>query len=172
MARMLIVALRIGGHEVDLASTFRSYLAAPDPVAMRRVEAAGEQEAERITAAWQASTGGLPELWFTYHSYYKAPDLIGPRLAARFDLPFVTAEASHAGKRAAGDWASWHAVNAGVISVRGRCTSVTRTVMRGAWDVSSIQAALPCFPPLSRLPRRPRPPRRGGPGGSNSWRSL
>ena len=29
------------------------------------------------------------DLWLTYHSYYKAPDLLGPGAARRFDIPYV-----------------------------------------------------------------------------------
>jgi glycosyltransferase involved in cell wall biosynthesis len=48
--------------------------------------------------------GGLGA-WLTYHPYYKAPDLIGPEIAARFAIPYVTAEASFAGKRDRDEWA-------------------------------------------------------------------
>jgi len=29
------------------------------------------------------------DLWFTYHSYYKAPDLLGPAVAGKLDIPYV-----------------------------------------------------------------------------------
>ncbi len=78
---------------------------------MREIEAAAQREADRLVALWETSSGQLPEVWFTYHPYYKAPDLIGARVAARFGMRTLTAEASHAGKRAAGPWATWHAAN-------------------------------------------------------------
>ncbi len=109
MARLLLAALRTGGHAVEVASTFRSFLPAPDAHRMRAVEQEAEREAERIAARWQIE--GPPNLWFCYHPYYKAPDLLGPRLAARFGLPYAAAESSHAGKRAHGPWAAWHAAN-------------------------------------------------------------
>ncbi|WP_309242817.1 glycosyltransferase [Lichenibacterium sp. 6Y81] len=109
MARLLLAALRAGGHAVEVASAFRSHLSAPDPERMRAVEAGAEREAERIAATWDAA--GPPDLWFCYHPYYKAPDLLGPRLAARFGLPCAAAEASHAGKRGQGPWAAWHGAN-------------------------------------------------------------
>ena len=109
MARLLLAALRAGGHAVEVASTFRSFLSVPDPAAMRAVEAGAEREVALIAARWEVE--GPPDLWFCYHPYYKAPDLIGPGLAARFGLPVAGAEASHAGKRAAGPWAPWHRAN-------------------------------------------------------------
>lgn len=109
MARLLVAALRAGGRAVEVVSTFRSFLPAPDPERMRALEAAAAREAERIAALWERE--GPPGLWFCYHPYYKAPDLLGPRLAARFGLPYAAAEASHAGKRAHGPWAAWHDAN-------------------------------------------------------------
>ena len=46
-----------------------------------------------------------PDLWFCYHPYYKAPDLIGPKLASSFNLPYVTAEASYSRRRDETGWA-------------------------------------------------------------------
>ena len=88
MARMLIGALRTSGHDVVLASRFRSVLPSPDPDAMRDVEAAALREVDRLIAGWQGSPSGPPDVWFTYHPYYKAPDLIGARrrCAVRDDL--------------------------------------------------------------------------------------
>ena len=113
MARLLLAALRMGGHTAEVVSTFRSFLPAPDAGRLRAVEAAAEREAGRIAASWE--TEGPPDLWFCYHPYYKAPDLLGPRLAARFGLPYAAAEASHAGKRAHGPWAAWHQANAAAL---------------------------------------------------------
>ncbi len=113
MARLLMAALRIGRHEVEVASAFRSFLPSPEPERMRQVEAEAAREADRLGAAWEAA--GPPDLWFCYHPYYKAPDLLGPRLTSRFGLPTVTAEASQAGKRATGPWAHWHALNEAAI---------------------------------------------------------
>ena len=111
MARMLIAALRAGGHAVDMGSGFRSFLSSPDPDAMRELEAAAASEVERLIERWQDAPSEAPEVWFTYHPYYKAPDLIGAEIAAHFGMTYVTAEASHAGKRAAGPWARWHLAN-------------------------------------------------------------
>ena len=60
-------------------------------------------EAARLTKLWHRD--GKPDLWFTYHPYYKAPDLIGPELASAFAVPYVTAEASYSRRRNAGLWA-------------------------------------------------------------------
>ncbi|MCA8929777.1 MAG: glycosyltransferase family 4 protein, partial [Alphaproteobacteria bacterium] len=45
-----------------------------------------------------------PDAWITYHLYYKAPDWIGPHVAAALGIPYIAIEASHAPKRAGGPW--------------------------------------------------------------------
>lgn len=106
-ARLLIGALKRGGSGVEPPSGLRTYLSTPDRHRQISIEADARDEVERIGKDW-SSRGGAPDVWFTYHPYYKAPDLLGPKLTRRFGIPYVTAEASHAPKRAAGAWARWH----------------------------------------------------------------
>ena len=40
-----------------------------------------------------------PDLWLTYHTYYKAPDILGPRVAAPAGIPYVVFQGIHATKR-------------------------------------------------------------------------
>lgn len=105
MARLLIEALRLAGHDVTVASTLRSFVPSPDRARQAEVLARSRHEAEQIARGWAGT--GRPDLWFTYHNHYKAPDLLGPGLTRDFDLPFVMAEASHAPKRAT-EWGVWH----------------------------------------------------------------
>ena len=42
---------------------------------------------------------GKTDLWFTFHSYYKAPDLLGPHAARRFGIPYVIFQGVYATKR-------------------------------------------------------------------------
>ena len=101
MARLLIRALEKAGHSVVLASEMRSFCASPDAAhyAGRYVEAAAE--VARLEGQW---TADAPALWLTYHPYYKAPDLIGPKIARAFKIPYVTAEASYSKRRGQGAW--------------------------------------------------------------------
>jgi glycosyltransferase involved in cell wall biosynthesis len=52
--------------------------------------------------------GVRPAAWFTYHCYYKSPDVIGPVAAKTLDCRYVIAEASVAQKRANGAWSEHH----------------------------------------------------------------
>ena len=106
MARLLMQAMRLAGHTVFLASQFRGYAASPEDFSARRAE--GEAEVARIAADWRA--GDRPDLFFCYHTYYKAPDYLGPPLAEAFGIPYVTAEASYTRSRDAGPWAEAQAV--------------------------------------------------------------
>ncbi|MFZ5573225.1 MAG: glycosyltransferase family 4 protein [Thermodesulfobacteriota bacterium] len=40
-----------------------------------------------------------PELWLTYHTYHKAPDLIGPSVSKRLGIPYVLFQGIYATKR-------------------------------------------------------------------------
>ena len=39
------------------------------------------------------------EVWFTYHSYYKAPDLLGPVASKRMKIPYVIFQGIYSTKR-------------------------------------------------------------------------
>lgn len=106
MARQLMSVLRAMGSEVRLASQFRSYMREPDHALLETARANGEAEALRLIAEWQAEQW-RPDIWFCYHPYYKAPDVIGPRIARHFNARYVTVEASYSNRRAEGPWSAW-----------------------------------------------------------------
>ena len=109
MARLLIQALGLAGHEVEIAARLRSWNARPDPARQARLERIGQAMAARLLRRYRARPAAArPRAWFTYHLYYKAPDWIGPRVAAGLGIPYLLAEASLAGKRANGPWARGH----------------------------------------------------------------
>lgn len=39
------------------------------------------------------------DIWFTYHSYYRAPDLLGPYMKKKHNIPYVIFAPSHSPKR-------------------------------------------------------------------------
>jgi glycosyltransferase involved in cell wall biosynthesis len=45
-------------------------------------------------------------IWLTYHSYYKAPDLLGPECSRRLQLPYVIFQGIYSTKRRR-DWRTW-----------------------------------------------------------------
>src|SRR5580704_10685344 len=105
VARLFLAALRHAGHQPFLVSRLRSFDATGDPARQARLARQGNRIAERLIACWRQAPHTAPGLWFTYHLYYKAPDWIGPMVAAALGIPYVVAEASFAMKRADGPWA-------------------------------------------------------------------
>ena len=108
MARLLMKAMTAAGHEVRLASRIRTRDATGDPGRQARMTALGARLADRLVRRYRAAGSWCPDLWFTYHLFYKAPDVIGPVVASALSIPYVVAEASHAPKRAKGPWRLGH----------------------------------------------------------------
>ncbi|RWH36008.1 MAG: glycosyltransferase family 4 protein [Mesorhizobium sp.] len=132
MARMLIKALEHGGHRVDLASELRFYLREPESKSFDALKVEAREEVARLTELWQRD--GKPDLWFSYHLYYKAPDLIGPELASAFAIPYVTAEASYSKRRNVGFWADMQALVARAVEQAALNICFTQRDRRGLTD--------------------------------------
>jgi glycosyltransferase involved in cell wall biosynthesis len=122
MARLLMTALTGAGHSVELAARLRSYDRDGLPERQARLAAIGGRLAARyVERVRQLPAAERPQVWFTYHLYHKAPDWIGPRVAAALAIPYVVAEASVAGKRAGGPWGLGHE---GAIAALARAAAV------------------------------------------------
>lgn len=102
MARMLIEALRLAGHQVDIASHLRTFSRESSHAAFSALHHEAEHEIERLSGLWRQD--GPPDAWFCYHPYYKSPDLIGPLLSAEFSIPYLTVESSYSSRRNQGTW--------------------------------------------------------------------
>lgn len=110
VARLLLQALRQSGAEVTIASRFRARLSGNTELEQQRMARKGHALADKLIAKYRKlPRAKRPQIWFTYHLYYKAVDWIGPRVAAALAIPYVVAEASHAPKRATGPYAISHA---------------------------------------------------------------
>jgi hypothetical protein len=136
MARQLLACLGHAGHAVALASELRAFCGdSDDAAAYAALTAQAAAEVERLSTLWRAE--GAPDLWFCYHPYYKAPDLIGPALCERFGIAYATAEASYSGRRNVGIWAD---MQARVLeAVRGATVNIGLT----ARDRAGLAAATP-----------------------------
>jgi glycosyltransferase involved in cell wall biosynthesis len=109
VAALYMDALALAGHSVELAATFRSFEPEGDASRQEALREQGSALARDLAARWSsAPREARPELWFTYHVYYKAPDWLGSEVSAQLGIPYVIAEASYAPKRAAGPWARGH----------------------------------------------------------------
>ena len=52
------------------------------------------------------TTSFRPDLWLTYHTYYKAPDMLGPHVCRRMQLPYAVFQGIYATKYQR-DWKTW-----------------------------------------------------------------
>jgi glycosyltransferase involved in cell wall biosynthesis len=149
VARLLIDALGLAGHCVELASAFRSYDAGGDAARQENLRAQGRALGKALAAQWRAGPAAArPELWFTYHAYYKAPDWLGPEACAALDIPYVIAEASHAGKRAGGPWDIGHRGALEAIRRADLLLCPTRDDMQALREVAAAPGRVAWLPPF------------------------
>lgn len=140
MARLLMEALRAGGHVPVLASRFRSR----DPTGAR-IEAIKAQGARLAGQCLARLKKNPPDAWLTYHLYYKAPDWIGPPVAYALGIPYLVAEASWAPKRAAGPFAEGHRA---VAEALGRAAAVLALSRLDMECLEAVTDRLVHFPPF------------------------
>jgi glycosyltransferase involved in cell wall biosynthesis len=118
MARNLIRALE-RNHIVTVASRFCSRDGAGHPARQQRLADLGAKMAARLVRRWTAA-GEIPDVWFTYHVYHKAPDWLGPTVSKALGIPYFIAEVSHAPKQAGGKWdIGYRAAEAAIRSADG-----------------------------------------------------
>jgi glycosyltransferase involved in cell wall biosynthesis len=155
VAGLLMAALAHSGERVELVSTFRSYDADGDRERQDALRAQGESLGRTLAAQWQGlPRGEQPDLWFTYHLYYKAPDWLGPLVAKALGIPYVVAEASYAPKRAAGPWALGHEASATAIRQASLLVSPTRDDIAGLRELVPAERILHLPPFLDLEPYR------------------
>jgi glycosyltransferase involved in cell wall biosynthesis len=87
---------RSRGHEVVPVSSLRCRWIYWKPWLWPRLL----QERRRVVRRLR---GGGFDVWFSYHSYYKAPDLLGPYAAGRTGLPYLLFQGVYSTKRRR-DW--------------------------------------------------------------------
>lgn len=107
IAQNIVKALQMGGADVDLASRYIAYSKRDSDQILEERKNGALNEVEKVVARFSSDP---PDLFLTYHPYCKAPDWIGPRVASKFNIPYVTVEAAHTGQgfENGGDrWKSW-----------------------------------------------------------------
>lgn len=105
MAHQLVAVLEGLGHTVSPVLAARDFMPTADGDRLARHQDAAAAHAGAMLARWRDGAPA-PELWFTYHNYYRAPDLLGPAIVGQLGIPYVVAEASDAQRRASGEWAA------------------------------------------------------------------
>jgi glycosyltransferase involved in cell wall biosynthesis len=104
--RMIVAALQRAGHRVTLASRLVTWLPVPDDAADAHLRACAAAEVDALVRRWSGAVDERPDVFLTYHLYHRAPDRLGPAVAAALGIPYVAVEASRAAKRKSGPWAA------------------------------------------------------------------
>ncbi len=81
-----------GGHQTLTASTLRCRWLYWKPWLWPRLLRERKQVIRKFTS-------NPVDLWFTYHSYYKAPDLLGPWASKKMKIPYVIFQGIYSTKR-------------------------------------------------------------------------
>ncbi|MEM7059041.1 MAG: glycosyltransferase family 4 protein [Pseudomonadota bacterium] len=122
IARLTMKALGLAGFTVELASDLRIW----DKEGDCDVQTGLIAEAAKQTDQLLESLGDAPpDLWFTYHCYYKAPDLIGPQISRALGIPYVISEPSISPRRTDGPWAAFAIASDDAISAADRLFWIT-----------------------------------------------
>jgi glycosyltransferase involved in cell wall biosynthesis len=149
IAGLLMDALARAGHRVELASTFRSYDAGGDAPRQAALGEQGVALARRLAAQWRAGPAeARPDLWFTYHVYYKSPDWLGPEASAALGVPYVIAEGSLANKRAGGPWEIGHRAAADAIRRADLLLCPSRDDLEGLRSAAASPERIASLPPF------------------------
>jgi glycosyltransferase involved in cell wall biosynthesis len=147
---MLFEALQTTGMSVDVAARLRSRVGDGNVLQQVRLAEMGTKLAGRLLRQYQSGFRARPDVWFTYHLYYKAPDWIGPIVANALDIPYVVAEASFAPKRATGPWAQSHLAVETALRQADAVFSLNRNDIECLRDVCS-KASLHYLPPFTHV---------------------
>ncbi len=150
VARLLMRALAAGEHEVVVASRFQSWDGTGSRLRQQRLQRIGRRCARRLVQRLQrCAPADRPAVWVTYHVYHKAPDWIGPEVAAALDIPYLVVEASHAAKQQRGPWALGHAAAADAIRAADCVIALNSNDLPGLAAVRSRGVVfLPPFVPV------------------------
>lgn len=108
MAMLLRRALALGGASVSCPPLPLTREGSGDPEQQLRLKACAEDAGWDLLSQIASGRVARPEVWFSYHAYYKSPDWIGPLVCETLGVPYVIAEGSHAPKRAQGPWRLGH----------------------------------------------------------------
>lgn len=123
IARLTLRALERAGFAPLVASGLRIFDGEGNAETQDRLVSAAERDVRRLL---EAKSDVPPALWFTYHCYYKAPDLVGPVVSARLGIPYVISEPSISPRRRSGPWARFAHASETAIAAADRLFWTTR----------------------------------------------
>jgi glycosyltransferase involved in cell wall biosynthesis len=125
MARLFVRALEGAGIDVQVPALPTTYDGKGDAIVQADAQRRSDDAANLLLAQIERGDIARPDLWFSYHVYYKSPDWIGPKVARALSIPYVIAEGSHAPKRKGGPWALSHDATTEALSAASLLLAMT-----------------------------------------------
>lgn len=148
MARALLGLLADLGHGIVPTGRFRSFDRSGDAARQERLAALGERLAARLVRRIAAGLLPRPEAWLTYHCHHKAPDHLGPRVAAALSIPYLVVEGSVSARQARGPWAVGHAASLAALKRADLVLAMTGRDRAGLLAAGLPEASILAFPPF------------------------
>lgn len=105
IANQFIILFESLGYHVLMPSTFSSRELKGLAHVQKTIIDAAEAEIIRVEYLLECSK---PLFWVTYHHYHKAPDLLGPVLAEKLNIPYILIEASLNPAERHGNWSIFY----------------------------------------------------------------
>ncbi|MEL6197048.1 MAG: glycosyltransferase family 4 protein [Pseudomonadota bacterium] len=152
IARLTLAALAKAGTVPRLVSELRLFDGAGDPAVQDHLARAAAEEARDLI---EAKAGGA-RIWLTYHSHYKAPDLLGPAVTRALGIPYAIVEPSLSPRRREGPWARFAIDNEAAIAAADRLfwtTERDRPALEAAGYGARMSALAPFLDPGAPPPR-------------------
>jgi len=133
IARLLIKAMQ-RGHNVQVMTELRAWEGKGNKVVQREIHDRAITISKQLIKDIQARPAEQrPEIWFSYHLYHKAPDWIGPKVAAKLNIPYIVAEASYAAKQTKGPW------SAGLVQVINSLQQASAIICLNPNDIPALE---------------------------------
>lgn len=148
MARLLMKAAALAGHEVSLASRLRTWEGEGDEQRQRRIRGIGEKLGAHLIRRYESlAPEKRPEVWMTYHVYHKAPDWLGPAVTSALHIPYVIVEPSVSDRQADGPWRAGHHATLAALAQADAILAMSEKDHAGLAAIATKPGALSLFPP-------------------------
>lgn len=92
IGKSLFNFLQKNGHDVRLVSKLRTHGILQNPLRWSSLITS-------YTKCIREVKKFSPDIWLTYHSYYKSPDILGPTCSQKLDIPYIIYQGIYSTKR-------------------------------------------------------------------------
>lgn len=147
VSALLVKAIKLAGFDVIVPDLPQTYERSGDALAQRDLRELAKLAGDALIHVLRRG-GVIPSAWFTYHCYYKSPDVIGPKVSEILGCPYIIAEASFAAKRTIGSWSHHHGAAARAMAAADALLAMTDRDLIGLDRVPGRRGSVFRFPPF------------------------